>query len=459
LGQLSLELGHQGLDSSAEYQVNSLLTHRSRVSLFNQWLCLTWERKFQEKLELRAYVGVSRGKPQQDSLLFLTGSTASAYRPEYGYRAVNGLAEVGYDFGPALKLQLGADSEVEEEDVLYFTQILYRADGQRQPLDELALIDPGEARSHTLVQVGPYLQAHSAPLPELPDFRLTGAIRGDFARFGPVEYPIQTSYRAAVAYRFGPALTLKLIGGHAFQLPSGTLLFAHGGFGNNQNIVGTERLDNPKPLNPQVVDSVELVAASQLGGVLSLEGSVYYQSLDDVIRFNRVASIVVARNSGREVTAGGELMARLRLGWFRPYLAASTSTRLSIQITSDLAGVTNVEGPPSLYPRFFGYAGADVELLPATLFGNAELRWAGARGASQAHYYLNDSEGYTLPGYQALDLTLSTGALPLLEPECGTRLLVSVRNLLGADWFEPGYGGADIPQLGRTLLIQLRQTL
>ena len=86
-------------------------------------------------------------------------------------------------------------------------------------------------------------------------------------------------------------------------------------------------------------------------------------------------------------------------------------------------------------------------------------RWAGPRGASQAHYYLNDSETYELPGYAELDVTLSTGPLAILSADAPTRFLVSAKNLLGADIDEPGYGGVDIPQSGTTFFAQMRQEL
>jgi hypothetical protein len=103
--------------------------------------------------------------------------------------------------------------------------------------------------------------------------------------------------------------------------------------------------------------------------------------------------------------------------------------------------------------------GIDAELLPNLFYVNAELRFAGPRGASQAHYYLNDSTPYDLPGYADLDLTLSTGRLALFSREQRSVLLVSGRNLFGSEVLEPGYGGVDIPQVGRSMFAQLKQEL
>jgi iron complex outermembrane receptor protein len=287
---------------------------------------------------------------------------------------------------------------------------------------------------------------------------MTGSARGDLIEFGPVSFPVQTSYRGAVAYRLG-SITAKIIGGRAFQTPSGTLLFAHGGFGNIQNLIGSELLAEPRPLRPQVVTSAEAVVLTQLGDVASVEMSVFRQELSDAIRFNQVGTIVVAKNGGREVTIGGELVGKAFLGWLRPYAAVSLSQRRETTLTRDLAGVTSEEGLPALYPRAFGYVGADLDLLGSMLDLNVELRWSGPRGPSQANFYRNDSRVYELPAYRELDFTLATGNLEILEPELATRVSVSARNVLDSGRIEPGFGGVDIPQPVRSYTLQVSQDL
>ncbi|HMI83156.1 MAG TPA: TonB-dependent receptor plug domain-containing protein [Polyangiaceae bacterium] len=456
-GDFRLEAGHQELDSKAEFLLNSVVTHRSRINLVNQWAALHWSRKVNE-LHLRAFVGGSHGEPKPEYQLFTTGNVNQSYRPNFGYDALNALAEASYDFGPPLQVDVGADLELGKEAVLFYTETFYK-DSQHTAFDQLDLITANAQRSHGFRQMGSYLQLHSAPIRSLPNLRLTGAARADWIDFGPVTYPAQTSFRGAIAHRFGPVLTAKLIGGRAYQTPSGTLLFAHGGFGNSENVVGTERLDNPEPLRPQVVTSVEFVATTQIGDFLVFEGSVFYQDLEDAIRFNQAGQLIVAKNSGSSVTAGGELVAKLQLGRFRPYAAISASQQVSAELTRDLRGITSFSGSPSMYPRLFGYGGCDLEILKSVLFGNVELAAAGPRGASQANFYQNDSQVYSLPAYYTIDMTLSTGQLPLLDRDLGTRFSVSGRNLLGARQIEPGFSGVDIPQPGRTLLLQVRQTL
>jgi outer membrane receptor protein involved in Fe transport len=284
-------------------------------------------------------------------------------------------------------------------------------------------------------------------------------MRADWIDFGPVTYNAQTSYRGAIAYRFTPGFTTKLIGGRAFQTPSGTLLYAHGGFGSGANVQGTERLENPRGLDPQVVTSLELVIAAQVASFASVEASVFYQSLKDAIRFNEGGNLIVAKNSGSVETVGGELQVTLKFDRIKPYAAVSMSRQLDYELTRDLAGITSFSGSPSMFPRLFGYAGVDVDLLNETLFLNAELWWAGERGASQANFYRNDTRVYSLGSYKILDLTLSTADLPLLDRDLGTRLTATARNVLSEDYIEPGFSGVDIPQPDTSFMFELRQSL
>ena len=457
LGEFQVEAGYQELDSKAEFLLNSQVTHRSRVNVHNGWGALHWRYEV-DKLAVRAIVAAAEGRPERDYQLFLTDNLSSSYKPRFDYRALNALVEASYDFGSWLSGDVGVDAEVRREGVLYYRQTFYN-DDVRSAFSQRDIISVGDPTSQDYRQVGPYLQLRSAPFPDLPDFRFTLAARGDWIDFGPITYETQMSVRGAVAYRFGPALTSKLIVGRAFQTASGTLLFSHAGYGSSQSVLGTERLDDPRGLDPQVVSSVELVVSSQPADFLSLEGAVFYQDLDDAIRFNTRASLIVANNSGSVSTAGGELVAKLMFGHFRPYAAVSLTRQISAEVTRDLEDIASFSGSPSMFPRIFGYIGCNADLVPDVLMLNAELYWAGARGPSQANYYQNNSRVYSLDPYQVLDVTLRSGGLPLLDRELDTRFSASVRNALSNDYIEPGFSGVDIPQPDTSFLFQVQQEL
>jgi hypothetical protein len=457
LGEFQLEAGYQELDSKAEFLINTQVTHRSRVNVHNGWGALHWRYEL-DKLALRAMVVAAEGAPERDYQLFVTENFRQSYKPRYDYRALNALLEASYDFGPWLSGDVGVDAEVRREGVLYYRQTYYNDDA-RPAFSQEDLLDVRDPTSYDYRQVGPYVQLRSAPFTDLPDFRFTLAARGDWIDFGPVTYNSETSVRGAVAYRVGPALTSKLIVGRAFQTPSGTMLFAHSGFGVTQNLQGTIHLDSPRGLRPQVVSSVELVVSSQPADFVSLEGAVFYQDLEDAIRFNQQGQFIVGHNSGRVSTAGAELITKLAFGRIRPYAAVSLTRQIEAELTPALAGISSFSGSPSMFARIFGYVGFNIDILPGLLMLNAELFWAGARGPSQANYYQNNRRIYELDPYQVLDLTLTTGGLPLLDRDLDSRFSVSARNVLSSDYIEPGFSGVDIPQPDTSFLFQLQQEL
>ena len=141
------------------------------------------------------------------------------------------------------------------------------------------------------------------------------------------------------------------------------------------------------------------------------------------------------------------------------YAESRVSAYLSGSFQRTIVNGDLASDPPSGFPNAFALLGADVKIPEAFLFANAELRWVGERGASQANVWVNNDEFYTLPSYGLVDLTLSTLGLRLLGDATETRFAVGARNLLDTRYSEPGYGGFDIPSSGRRLFMEARLIL
>jgi outer membrane receptor protein involved in Fe transport len=450
-GELLLSGGYQRLDVGGEFQLNSILTHLTRVALTNQWASFQYSKALSEAVRVRALVGAASGSPEREYQLFLTDSRDAFYRPNYGYRSLNGLLELTLQASPALSLKLGGDSELAREDLLFYTQVLLNQQDMRQTLDEVDLIDPADPQSADSVQFGAYLQLSGNPVPEWNDLIFTGNGRVDFITFGKVTFPRQYSWRAALAFRPHERFTTKVVAGRAFQTPSGTLLYSQGGVGNTRNVIGSERLQEPARLRPQVVTSVDVVTAAQLGSFATVEATGFHQVLDDAIEFVQAGPFFVARNRGQRTTSGLELTLRLALGMFYPYAVASLTRN----------ALDSLEGgrAPALYPAAHGYGGIDFDPVTSHFGANVEVRWTGSRGGSQGNVYTNDSRPYNLPSYTDLGATVRLKQLRLLAPTLETRLLASVKNLLDRRRLEPGFAGIDIPQPGRTFMVSLHQDL
>lgn len=225
-------------------------------------------------------------------------------------------------------------------------------------------------------------------------------------------------------------------------------MFARPGYGNVGNIVGNTEISGIDSLEPQSVDSVELSSTIQLWKVIGLELGIYYQYVEnrvDFLRYNnnfRAANLDDNEHVGLEATLSYAN---------KPVVAYTTVSNL--YTLAD--GALSTE-PPNSYPSVFGNVGLDL-LFPEFFFCFSGItRWASARGATQGNIWFNNNNSYTLAGYAAVDLTLSTlGWTPFgkgMEP----KVSLGVRNLLDEKWNEPGYGGFDLPNLGRLLFVELR---
>ncbi|AKF04746.1 TonB-dependent receptor [Sandaracinus amylolyticus] len=452
-GRFTLQGGVQRLDSMAELQVSSVLSHRSRVAIDNFWIDLRHEAEWSELVSTTIDVGYSTGGPTRDMRLALAQNHDATWRPQFGYDAFNASAAVVISpLGRQLSFRVAADLLVDLENILYYRQTFSAPGEGGEPPATIDLISPSTDREQTITDFGVSLGVASVPLPtELPGLRLTGDLRVDLIRYGPIEYPAQVSWRAGVIYQWSPEVTTKIVGGQAFQTPSGVLMFAQGGFGIANNVLGNFDVNvlGVPPLRPQVVTGAEAIASLELlDRALAIDAGLYVQSVDDRIVFNQLATDFVAVNEAQATSMGVLLSARLTVD----RLSAWTNVTGGVQVLE--SGIST--RPPPQYPSIFGASGFDVTISEIHVRAGAGVRWAGERGATQSNSLLNDGRAYTLDPYALIDLTLSTVDLRVLG-ESETRIVVAIRNLLDTRYSEPYFAGYDLPSQGRTMWIELRQ--
>lgn len=448
-GTLTVEGGFQRLDAAGEFQLNSVLTHASRVVLQNAWSNVRYARDFGPHFKLSASFGYARGTPTGEYKLELTGARALAFQPRFDYSAVSGTVEGAWTPTSWFRAKLGVDGVTSQQTVLYYRVTFQAGTGMRSIGETLDLIDPAAPRHRTVNDLGVYLQVSTEPLRALPDLHFTANVRLDSIAYGDLTFPLQLSLRGAAAYRWNKAVVSKVVFGRAFQTPSAVLMFANPGFGNSNNVIGNLERVGAAPLRPQTADSVEAMLSANLFDTLALEGSVFFQSIGSPISFVRSGLDFFAVNGNPLQVVGAELSARARLGHFEPFADASLAQHLTLQ-----PGVA----APS-YPFLWGLIGLHADWQKAHLRGTATLRYVGARGATQGNQLLNNDRAYSLPAYPRLDLSVSTLGWDFFGPGTDTRLSLAVRNVLGQVYAEPGFGGFDPPTVGRTFFLELRQVL
>lgn len=466
LGKLSLQAGLQRLDSNAEFQLASALTHLSRVQLENDFASARYEKDFGKAVTLDARLGWSRGLPLADEKLFLTNNTQSYYTRNFRYTSLNGQALLSIRPLETLAFEIkgGVDFNVDWQSALSFNQVLLDppANSGRNATDVIRPVFPkADPQKFSMTNVGIPLQVSLTPgrTGLASRFRFTVNGRLDFFNYFPVQY----SWRAGIAWAATDQFSLKLVAGRAFQAPSGVMLFAQPNFGTASNVSGNLTRTNqllvqtPK-LQPQVVNSIELGASGQLFGRLSLEGSVFGQMVDDLIQFSRAGADFKAVNQGRLGSAGVELGATLTAGRLSMFAAGGFQKTLLAENPNAIIETDqpNINLAPTAFPNVQGVIGANLALPEAHLNLNARLRGVGPRGSTQSNALLANGF-YELPAYAHFDATISTLGLNFLGGS-QTVVALTVRNLLDTRENEPGFGGFDTPSMGRTMMLELKQT-
>lgn len=455
LGRISFQAGLQRLNSAGEFRINSLLGQGSNIAYINLWNALRYDKQW-SKFDLSASAGYAYGTADGEHRLGLTGNPRYSFRPNVDYHAVNGSVAGSYSpFGELLSIRLGVDVEYVRAQSLYYTQTFLASENRRQPGDQVDLIDNPEEAQQSSYDVGAFLHLNSAPIRRLPGLRLTADGRIDKIAIGAAEYDPQFSFRAAVAYRFTPRFTAKIFTGRAFQTPSLNLLHGRPGFGSRYNIVGNLVASGVSRLQPQTVDTVETAFSAGLFGHLLLDGGVYLQSLDKKIEFQQTGADFVATNQGRSISLGFELSTKFTYGRYAVGGWGTYVHTLSGGTTG--SGSTTVQNPPPLFPSGMGVFSFDLDVPEIYLHFNVQGRVVGPRGSSQSNTALNNNVPYTLPTYGTADITISTTKLQPTGSNSDLLFLISLRNLADQRFSDPGFGGYDMPTLGRTLYFEARQ--
>lgn len=447
-GILQVQGGRQELNSAAEFQPNSVLTHKSRNSLYNNWASASYIYGYGKDVTVSATGGLSSGKPRDADQYFVTADDRFRYERNYGYDAYDLGAALEARLPAQLELKVGLDYASQNNDALYYTQIY------TQPIGLVPAgrtVERGVARTHKLTNLGLYAQIGGNPISALPDLYVLGNIRFD----DPNLFKQQLSWRTGVAYQFSSRVTSKLFFGRAFQTPSAVQLFAQPGFGNAYNLIGSRAQAGLPDLEPQSVISGEFTTKVALSDTIAIDGSVYYQQVRNKIEFTQIASNFTTRNLADQDFAGGELGLRASSSRLSGYAYGS------VQATKNTN--TQDEDPgfgfhaPSEFPTATLYGGATVRIPEAYLAVDVTGRLVGPRGASQSNYLLNDRRNYNLQTYATFDLNLTSLDVLLFGAGFETKLMIAMHNIFDVRYSDPGHGGFDLPVVGRNFMFRLAQ--
>src|SRR5262249_51161625 len=168
----------QQLDSVAEFQPGSVLTHGSKWYLTNAWTSVSHQQDWSSIFSTQLSFGYSQGDPRQrEEQLFITGSNSLAFKRNFGYQAYDAGGGPHLTRSEGLSRSGGPAYSRETERVLYYTAVVTAPPmgSSLRTGDRTDIIGPGDPRSVELSNTGVFGQVAVW----LDKFHLTGDARGD----------------------------------------------------------------------------------------------------------------------------------------------------------------------------------------------------------------------------------------------------------------------------------------
>ncbi len=429
------------------------MTGATRESIRNLWTEAQHNGRWTSMISSTVAVGYAHGAPTANDRMFVTDQLGSYFTRSFAYDALDAKASLTLTPRTNLRLTAGVDTTYEVDKTLIYTQHYLVADmaGAHQPGDtvEQAPMDP--RRSVTVTKVAPNLHASLDPVSGV---RVSADGRVDFIN----QFDKQFSARGAAGWRILPKLVVKFIGGRAFQTPSTVALYAYNGFGT-ADIVGSKNLTaQTAQLTP--ADRHQRRAGRQLpaqrASVNQRFGLLSIDRQSDQLRSARQHQLRCAQPAGTHRRARAASSTSPAASGASSLTCASACRSFPEPIPAAIPTTWARDVPPSLVPAVWGMIGLRASVPQPHLTFDASWRGVGERGASTSNIFINSGNSYALPAYQQFDLAATATFIPLGKGH-DTRVQFAVRNVLDEHHNEPGFGGIDIPSLGRTFQLGLTQ--
>jgi outer membrane receptor for ferrienterochelin and colicins len=408
---VQLQALYSRLDAHGEYLDFGALSHDNRIVQQNFVGRTKLRLTHSPWLETVVAVGAGKGGPS-DAERLNDGSATTRPRRYFGYKAIDFLFESMVK-RERYSLLAGADYVRDVERPL---TIFVETDGaSRAPL--------GVQPERVFHNIGVYGQALARPIKPLPGLGVSANIRYDHHNI----YGGVINYHLGLAHSFGEALTAKLLGGTSYQAPNAYHLYA-------QPLYAGDVAGNPA-LKPQRATTAEAQVIVRPFAQLLVATNVYYTRTRGRIELvPRGITSVQPQNTQTATAIGTELETRWTPGRHR--VTGIVQVQNTKEETED-PFLGTVSTPSSSYPRTL----AEVSwAFRTTIAGTFGLRgsYVSARRASKSNIEQNNAP-YLLDPYVLF------GATWLHEIGAHARLRITVNNVLGTTYAEPGFNGVDFP--------------
>lgn len=406
----------------------------NHVAQAQGFLRLDWQDKLAKNIDLRTYAAYSQGEPLNDDRIEV-GASSYYLEREFGYQAWDVGSELVWKPSARQSFLLGLDYSHETHDLEHFYQV-ERSTGQR-----LILNAPYEARFSNF---GIYAQWQYQFKNRWLKTRWHSLLGYRFDQHSVTD--AQSSLRMGFVGELPEGRVLKLLFGQAFQAPSAELLY-------RDAVLGGDIVGNPD-LQYQKVNTLEASLLVPLNEHLHLTHTVFLTQTEDLVLYQSTQSNFIARNSTDSKTYGWEMELRYDYKDWRGYFNMLWQ-HTELDDNPYNLFVLNERSEGSLFPVWSANFGARYTWPKWKLHFSLDNRYVGSRSASTQNVNLAQ-RFYRLEPYVDTTLTLATKYWSLGKKD-GTTIRLQVRDLWDSQYVNPGFGGIEIPSLGRRYLLSLEQ--
>ncbi|MCK5028669.1 MAG: TonB-dependent receptor [Bacteroidales bacterium] len=445
-GKLVLDFTQQNIDSYSEFLDWGTLSHNNRIRLFNAYERIMYSKTLFDNFNTDFSFTHSTGKPVKNEILDNDSDPTEWIERDLSYAGYDVSFNTSYAFDDINNFSFGIDYTTDIHDHQKFYTV--NSSG-------IKTLNPGGTEGvKDFNNVGIYLQmifnaAEFFSFDYLKNLTLTAGYRFDYHNI----YGDVLNYRLAAVYHLADQLSTKLMYGTSFNAPSSVQLYSN--YITPGGIVG-----NPN-LKPERAKTLEWALIGKLFSNINFSTNVFYTEIDDKIEYllpYGETSNITAQNVSNIYSGGFE--AELNMNYMNNTSYVNYSYEKSILEKSDPI-LEKIRIKTALYPSHMIKFGNILHLPQYFINLNIEGKYISPRTASDQNNFIYDPINYAINRYELdpyfiLDFTISSTDLELIK-NSKTRLSFRVKNLLGTEYYYPGFSNYDIPGLGRAFYFMFTQ--
>ncbi len=445
-GKLVFDFTQQNINSYSEFLDWGTLTHNNRINLFNAYERIMYSKTLFENFKTDFSFTHSSGRPIKNEILDNDSDPTEWIERDLSYAGYDVSFNTSYAFDEINNFSFGIDYTTDIHDHQKFYTV--NSSGVRT-------LNPGGTEGvKDFNNVGIYLQmilnaAEFFSFDYLKNLTLTAGYRFDYHNI----YGDVLNYRLAAVYHLADQLSTKVMYGTSFNAPSSVQLYSN--YITPGGIVG-----NPN-LKPERAKTLEWALMGQVFSKLNFNTNIYYTEIDDKIEYllpYGEISNITAQNVSNIYSAGFEAELNINIMNNTSYVNYSYE-RSILEKYDPLLEIIRIK--TALYPNHMVKFGNVLHLPDYFININIEGKYMSSRIASDQNNFIYDPINYAINRYELdpyfiLDFMISSTDLELIK-NSRTRLSLRIKNLLGTEYYYPGFDNYDIPGLGRSFYFMFTQ--